>query len=165
MAAEAKYPVTPAIRALRGAGVSFEQHLYDYEEHGGTKRASAELGVDEHCILKTLVMQNEAKNPLIIVMHGDREVATGLLAKAIGAKSVTPCDPKIAEKHTGYQVGGISPFGTRTADIPVYAEKTIFDLPKVYINGGKRGFLVSLSPEVLKTVRQAQPVEAAVPQS
>ena len=157
-----KYPVTPAIRALRDAKISFTPHLYDYEEHGGTSVAARELGVDEHNVLKTLVMQTEARKPLIIVMHGDCEVAVGMLAKAIGAKSVAPCDPATAQKHTGYQVGGISPFGTR-AVLPVYAEAGIFDLPEIYINGGKRGFLVSLSPDALRQVLNAQPVNAAAP--
>lgn len=156
--------MTPAVRVLRAAHVAFLAHLYDYEEHGGTRVAADALGVDEHRVLKTLVMQDDAKKPLIVVMHGDREVAAGLLAKAIGVKSVAPCDLKTAEKITGYQVGGISPFGTRTPNLPVYVEQSIFTLPEIYINGGKRGFLVSLPPETLRIVLHATPVEAAMPQ-
>lgn len=158
-----KYPVTPAIRALRAAGVAFDPCLYDYEEHGGTEVAARELGVDEHAVIKTLVFQTEQKKPLIILMHGDRSVGPGLLAKAIGAKSVTPCDPATAQKVTGYQVGGISPFGTRTTPLPIYVERTILDLEMIYINGGKRGFLVALPPETLNTVLNATPVQAAAP--
>ena len=154
-----KFPVTPAVRVLREAKIPFTPHRYDYEEHGGTKVAARELGVDERIVLKTLVMQTEMKKPLIIVMHGDREVSVGMLAKAIGAKSVAPCDPATAQKHTNYQVGGISPFGTRTI-LPVYAEAGIFDLPEIYINGGKRGFLVSLAPDALRLILNAQPVRA-----
>jgi Uncharacterized conserved protein len=158
-----KYPVTPAVRALRAAGVAFEQHLYDYEEHGGTERASRELGVDEHQVLKTIVFVTDEKKPLLILMHGDREVGPGLLAKAVGAKSVALCDPATAQKHTGYLFGGTSPFGTR-APLPVYAERTIFDLPRLFVNGGKRGFLVSMTPDALRAALPAlTPVEAAAP--
>jgi Cys-tRNA(Pro) deacylase len=163
MAAADKYPVTPAVRVLQAAGIAFAPHLYDYVEKGGTRHSAEALGVDEHAVVKTLVMEDEQKKPLIILMHGDREVATGLLAKAIGAKSVRPCDPTVAQKHTGYQVGGTSPFGTRTPNIPVYAERTLFDLSTLYINGGKRGFLVSLSPDALTTVLNAISVDAAAP--
>jgi Cys-tRNA(Pro) deacylase len=159
MSAE-KYPVTPAVRALRAAGVPFEQHLYDYVEHGGTRHAAAELGVDEHAVIKTIVLQTDRREPLICLMHGDREVGVGRLAKAIGAKSVAPCDPATAQKHTGYLIGGTSPFGTRTP-VPVYAERTIFALSTVYVNGGKRGFLVSLQPDAIRQVIGAQEVEAA----
>ncbi len=157
-----KFPVTPAIRALRDAHIPFAEHLYDYEEHGGTTVAARELGVDEHSVIKTLVMETDTGKPLIILMHGDREVAVGMLAKAIGAKSVSPCDPATAQKRTGYLVGGTSPFGTKNP-LPIYAEATIFDLPEIYINGGKRGFLLSLSPSALTEVLKAQPVTAAVP--
>jgi len=163
MAAPDKYPVTPAVRVLRAAGVEVVPHLYDYVDHGGTGVAAQELGVDEHAVVKTLVFQTDARKPLLVLMHGDREVGPGLLAKAIGAKSVAPCDQKTAEKHTGYQVGGISPFGTRTPNLPVYAEHTLFDLPAIYINGGKRGFLVEIGPEVLRSVLNAEPVAAAAP--
>jgi Cys-tRNA(Pro) deacylase len=158
-----KYPVTPAIRALRAAGVVFEPHLYDYEEHGGTGRASSELGVDEHRVVKTIVMQTEEKKPLLILMHGDREVGPGLLAKAVGAKSVSLCDPATAQKHTGYLFGGTSPFGTRVP-LPVYVQRTILDLPRLFVNGGKRGFLVSLTPDALRAALPGlTAVDAAAP--
>ena len=158
-----KYPVTPAVRALRAAGVAFDQHLYDYEEHGGTERASRELGVDEHGVVKTIVMQTDEKKPLLILMHGDRAVGPGLLAKAIGAKSVTLCDPATAQKHTGYLFGGTSPLGTRVP-LPVYVERTILDLPRLFVNGGKRGFLVSLTPHALRAALPGlTAVDAAAP--
>jgi len=158
-----KYPVTPAVRALRAAGVAFDQHLYDYEEHGGTERASRELGVDEHGVVKTIVMQTDEKKPLLILMHGDRAVGPGLLAKAIGAKSVTLCDPATAQKHTGYLFGGTSPLGTRVS-LPVYVERTILDLPQLFVNGGKRGFLVSLTPHALRAALPGlTAVDAAAP--
>lgn len=163
MSASEKYPVTPAVRALRAAGAEFRPRLYDYVDHGGTRVAAAELGLDEHAVIKTLVFQDEGKRPLLVLMHGDREVGPGLLAKAIGAKSVAPCDQKTAEKVTGYQVGGISPFGTRTPGLPIYAERTLFDLPHLCINGGKRGFLVEIAPDVLTTVLGAREVDAAAP--
>lgn len=141
-----KDPVTAAVRVLRAAGVAFEGHLYDYQEHGGTAHSARMLGVDEHQVIKTLIMEDEDRNPMIVLMHGDREVATGLLARAIGVKRVSPCDPKTAERHSGYQVGGTSPFGTRRA-LPVFCEASIAALPRMYINGGKRGYLVSLSIE------------------
>ncbi|HJQ22769.1 MAG TPA: Cys-tRNA(Pro) deacylase [Blastocatellia bacterium] len=159
---KADYPVTPAVRLLRDRQVSFEPHLYDYQEHGGTARSAAELGVDEHAVVKTLVMETDRREPLLILMHGDREVSTKELARAIGARSVTPCKPDVAQKHTGYMVGGTSPFGTRKP-LPVYAERTIFELPRIYINGGKRGFLVSLDPQVLKAVLPVHEVAAAMP--
>ncbi|GAB4462678.1 MAG: Cys-tRNA(Pro) deacylase [Armatimonadaceae bacterium] len=161
--AKVTYPVTPAIRALRAAGVVFEPHLYDYEEHGGTAVAARELGVDEHAVIKTLVFLADQAKPLLVLMHGDRSVAPGVLAKAIGAKSVQAATPEAAQKVTGYLVGGISPFGTRTAHLPVYAEQTLFDLESIYINGGKRGFLISLAPNVLTDVLAAVPVVAAQP--
>ena len=155
------YPVTPAVRLLREKKAGFEPHLYDYVERGGTRHSAESLGVDEHAVVKTLVMETDAKRPLIVLMHGDREVSTKNLARRLGVKSVHPCDFARAQKHTGYLVGGTSPFGTRTP-LPVYAERTIFDLPKVYINGGKRGFLVSIDPRVLKEVLHAEEVEVAV---
>ena len=154
-------PVTPAVRALREKKVAFEPHLYEYEEHGGTRRSAAELGVDEHSVVKTLVMETEARKPLVVLMHGDREVSTKQLARRLGVKSVRPCDPATAQKHTGYMVGGTSPFGTRTR-LPVYAESTIFGLPRIYINGGKRGFLVSIDPKVLRDVLKVEEVEVAI---
>jgi len=144
--AKDKTPVTPAVRLLRQEQVSFTAHPYDYEEKGGTAISARELGVDEHAVIKTLIMEDDRKNPLIVLMHGDRQVSTKELARVIGARSVTPCAPAVADKHSGYQVGGTSPFGTRKP-MPVYLEETILDLPKIYINGGKRGFLVGLDPQ------------------
>jgi Cys-tRNA(Pro) deacylase len=156
------YPVTPAVRMLRDKQINFEPHLYDYQEHGGTGRSAAELGVDEHSVVKTLVMETDQREPLIILMHGDREVSTKELARAIDAKTVAPCKPDVAQKHTGYMVGGTSPFGTRKS-LTVYVERTIFDLPKIYINGGKRGFLVSIDPQALKAALPVHEVSAAIP--
>jgi Cys-tRNA(Pro) deacylase len=155
------YPITPAVRLLREKKVEFEPHLYDYVEHGGTQHSAESLGVDEHAVVKTLVMETEAKKPLIVLMHGDREVSTKNLARQLGVKSIHPCDFAQAQKHTGYLVGGTSPFGTRI-HMHVYAERTIFELPKIYINGGKRGFLVSIDPKVLKEVLHAEEVEVAI---
>ena len=151
--AKEKSPVTPAVRALRVAGVAFTDHLYAYEEKGGTAVSARELGVDEHCIVKTLIMEDDRKNPLIVIMHGDRQVSTKELARVIGARTVTPCAPETAQKHSGYLVGGTSPFGTRK-EMPVFLEETIPGLPKIYINGGKRGYLVGLDPqEVVRLLR------------
>ena len=136
---------TPAIHFLRRKGVSFREREYRYEERGGTWVSARELGVDEHAMIKTLVMEDEARQPLIVLMHGDCEVSTKHLARQIGRKTVTPCDPGVANKHTGYLVGGTSPFGIRKP-MPVYAERTILDLDRLYINGGRRGFLVEMTP-------------------
>ena len=155
------YPVTPAVRLLREKGVAFAPHLYEYVERGGTRHSAEELGVDEHAVVKTLVMETDAHKPLIVLMHGDREVSTKQLARTLGVKSVHPCDFAQAQKHTGYLVGGTSPFGTR-AHLPVYAERTIFELPVIYINGGKRGFLVSIEPKVLRDVLKVEEVEVAI---
>lgn len=149
-----KTSVTPAVRALRAAGVAFTDHPYAYEEKGGTAVSARELGVDEHCVVKTLVMEDERKNPLIVLMHGDLQVSTKELARIMGAKGVAPCPPDTALKHSGYQVGGTSPFGTRKS-MPVYMEETILALPKIYINGGKRGYLVGLDPR--EAVRLLKP--------
>jgi Cys-tRNA(Pro) deacylase len=140
-----KPPVTPAVRALRDAGVIFTDHLYDYEEKGGTAVSARELGVDEHSVVKTLVMENENKQPMVVLMHGDKQVSTKELARVIGVKGIQPCNPETASRHTGYMVGGTSPFGIRK-QMPVYMEKSILDLPRIYINGGKRGYLVGLAP-------------------
>ncbi len=156
-----KIPVTPAIRALRAAGVAFEEHLYDYEDKGGTKKSAQALGVDEHCVVKTLIMEDEHKHPLVVLMHGDRQVSAQALARQLGRKSIRPCAPEVAEKHSGYQVGGTSPFGRRK-EMPVYAERSLLDLPRIYINGGKRGFLVSLDPDEAVRVLGAQVVDVAV---
>ena len=155
------YPVTPAVRLLRERKVEFEPHLYNYEERGGTKHSAESLGVDEHAVVKTLVMETEARKPLVVLMHGDREVSTKNLARAVGVKSVQPCDPQTAQKHTGYMVGGTSPFGTK-AKLPVYVERTIFELAKIYLNGGKRGFLVSLNPQDLRVLLPVEEVEVAI---
>ncbi|HST52986.1 MAG TPA: Cys-tRNA(Pro) deacylase [Pyrinomonadaceae bacterium] len=155
------YPITPAVRFLREKKVAFEPHLYDYVERGGTHHSAEALGVDEHAVVKTLVMETEAHKPLIVLMHGDREVSTKQLARHLNVKSVHPCDFAQAQKHTGYLVGGTSPFGTR-ARLHVYVERTIFDLPKIYINGGKRGFLVSIDPKVLRDVLPTEEVEVAI---
>lgn len=156
--AGADYPVTPAVRVLRAAGVTIVPRLYDYVEKGGTSRSSAELGVDEHSVVKTLVFETDSKKPLIVLMHGDRQVSTKNLARHLGVKSIQPCKPEVAEKWTGYQVGGTSPFGTRTS-MPVYVERTILGLPRIVINGGKRGFLVEIEPRVLTEVLKPTEVE------
>lgn len=155
--AKDKTPVTPAVRALRAAGISFTDHPYAYEEKGGTAVSSRELGVDEHCVIKTLVMEDDRKQPLIVLMHGDLQVSTKELARLIGARSVEPCKPETAQKHTGYLTGGTSPFGTKK-QLPVYVEETILALPKIYINGGKRGFLVGIVPTDLTHLLQPIPV-------
>jgi len=142
--AKTKDPVTQAVRLLRELGVAFEGHPYSYMEGGGTGQFARELGVDEHLVIKTLIMEDEAKAPMVVLMHGDRSVSTKALAREIGAKSVRPCDPQAADRHSGYQVGGTSPFGTRRA-MPVYCEASISDLDRIYINGGKRGFIVSMT--------------------
>jgi Cys-tRNA(Pro) deacylase len=154
-------PVTTAVRALRDAHVEFTPHFYVYVEHGGTSVASAALGADEHAVIKTLVMQTETRSPCIVLMHGDREVSTKQLARELGVKKVEPCDPATVLRITGYQVGGVSPFGTRTR-IPVYVEAEILQLPRVFINGGKRGFLVEITTDVLTSLLQASPVKVAV---
>lgn len=141
-----KYPVTPAIHALRSGGVEFQPHLYRYEEKGGTTVSSRELGVPEHSVIKTLIMETDAKSPLIVLMHGDKQVSLKELARQMGVKTVSPCKPEVADRHSGYQIGGTSPFGTRKK-MPVYMQKTIADLPKIWINGGARGFLVQIDPK------------------
>jgi Cys-tRNA(Pro) deacylase len=153
---------TPATQYLRKHQVAFDEHPYDYEEHGGTAVSSRALGVPEHEVVKTLVMQDEAARPLLVLMHGDCKVSTKNLARAIGCKSVEPCKPEVANRHTGFLVGGTSPFGTRK-QMPVYVEKSILALPRIYINGGRRGFLVSLAPSELARVLAPQPVEVALP--
>jgi Cys-tRNA(Pro) deacylase len=155
-----KEPVTQAVRALRAAGIPFVGHPYDYLDGGGTAHSARELGVDEHWVVKTLIMADETGKPLIMLQHGDREVATGLLARALGVKRIQPCDPKTADRHSGYQVGGTSPFGTRHP-MPVYAEASIAELPRIYINGGKRGYLVELEPKPALALLQATLVQAA----
>jgi len=155
-------PVTPAIRALRAANVEFTEHLYTYEEHGGTRVSARELGVEEHSVIKTLVMQDERRDPLIVLMHGDMNVSTRNLGRTSGARSIEPCDPAVAQRHTGYQVGGTSPFGTRRT-LPVFMERSILDLNRIYINGGKHGFLVGIAPQVLIDLLHPSLVDVAVP--
>ena len=157
----ADYPVTTAVRQLRASGVEFTPHLYNYVEHGGTRVSSESLGVPEHCVIKTIVLETDQKQPLLVLMHGDLEVSTKQLARAIGVKHVELCAADVAQRHTGYQFGGTSPFGTRKR-LPVYAEKTIFDLTKIHINGGKRGFLVEIDPRELKRVLDVTEVEAGI---
>ncbi|WP_332876259.1 Cys-tRNA(Pro) deacylase [Massilia sp. S19_KUP03_FR1] len=152
---------TPATQFLRKHQAVFADHPYSYEEKGGTSASARALGVDEHIVIKTLVMQDEAARPLIVLMHGDRKVSTKNLARAIGCKSVEPCKPEVAQRHSGYQVGGTSPFGTRKA-LPVYIEASILELETIYINGGRRGYLVALDPRVAAGLVQAKPVQCAL---
>lgn len=146
-----EYPVTLAVRALRAANVSFEPHVFAYQAHGGTRHSAEVLGVDEHRVIKTLIFEDETRAPLCVLMHGDCEVSTKNLARQIGHKRVAPCDPKVAEKHSGYLVGGTSPFGLKKR-MPIYAERTIGVLDRLFINGGARGFLVAISPADLARV-------------
>jgi Cys-tRNA(Pro) deacylase len=157
-----KAPSTNATRLLKQAGIPFVEQLYRYEEHGGTKVCARELDVDEHAVIKTLVMEDEKGAPLIILMHGDRDVSTKELARQIGAKAVQPCKPEVANKHSGYLVGGTSPLGTRKA-MPIHVEATIFALPRIYLNGGSRGFLVGLDPKDLEKVLKVKRVSVAIP--
>jgi len=154
-------PVTNAIRVLREHGVAYTDHPYDYEERGGTAVSARELGVAEHACIKTLVMEDDAKRPMIVLMHGDREVSTKNLARTLGVKSVQPCAPAVADRHSGYQVGGTSPFGTRRR-MPVYMERTIAALDYLYVNGGRRGYLVGMKPDELVRVLQPTLVDVAV---
>jgi Cys-tRNA(Pro) deacylase len=153
--AKDKGTATPAVRILREFNVQFTEHPYKYEEKGGTEVSARELGVDEHTVVKTLIMEDDKKNPMVVLMHGDLEVSTKYLARLLDVKSVRPCAPDVAQKHSGYIVGGTSPFGTRKI-MPVYMEETVLILPKIYINGGKRGYLVGIDPKEL--VRVLKPV-------
>jgi len=161
MAHNVHAPETPATTFLRQNGVSFTEHLYDYVERGGTAESAKQLGVDEHAVVKTLVMQDQDAKPLLILMHGDRQVSLKNFARQLGAKKIDPCKPDVAQRHTGYQVGGTSPFGTRKI-LPVYVERSILALPSIYINGGHRGFLVQIPPGVLTELLHAKPVESAI---
>ncbi|GAB1391099.1 Cys-tRNA(Pro) deacylase [Rubrivivax sp.] len=152
---------TPATQMLRRAGVAFSEHLYDYVDHGGTAESARQLGVPEHEVVKTLVMQDERAQPLIVLMHGDCQVSTKQLARAIGAKSVEPCKPEVAQRHSGYLVGGTSPFGTKKA-MPVYVEESVLALPRILLNGGRRGYLIGIAPSVLQEQLQAQAVSCAL---
>lgn len=156
-----KHPVTMAVRALRAAGVAFEPHLYPYVPRGGTRASSEALGVDEHAVVKTLIFEDDARQPLCVLMHGDREVSAKNLARAIGARSVAPCAPEVADRHSGYQVGGTSPFGLRRA-MPIYMQRTILELPRIYINGGARGFLVAIDSREAERVLSPILVDVAV---
>lgn len=153
---------TPATQWLRQAGIAFSEHPYEYVDHGGTAESARQLGVPEHEVIKTLVMQDDKGQPLVVLMHGDCQVSTKNLARAIGAKSVEPCKPEVAQRHSGYLVGGTSPFGLRR-DMPICVEATVLDLPRILINGGRRGYLVGLSPAVLTTALNARPVHCALP--
>lgn len=157
-------PVTQAVRVLRAANVAFSPHLYDYLERGGTKHSADSLGVNEHAVIKTIVLEDEAKQPLICLQHGDLEVSTKTLARIRGCKTITPCTPETALRHTGYLVGGTSPFGMRNGTrkpLPVYLERSICSLPRIYINGGKRGFLVGIDPSAIVTLLNPTLVNAA----
>ncbi len=155
------YPVTPVIRVLREKQIPFEPRLYPFVEHGGTKHASAFFGVPEHAVIKTLVMETESGHAFLVLMHGDLDVSTKSLAHVLKSKRVSPCDVPTAQKLTGYLVGGISPFGTRK-ELPVYVEKTILSLERIYINGGKRGFLVEIDPRDLRQILDFTVVETGI---
>ncbi|HEY4066181.1 MAG TPA: Cys-tRNA(Pro) deacylase [Burkholderiaceae bacterium] len=152
---------TPATQWLRRQGVSFTEHVYDYVEHGGTAESARQLGVDEHAVVKTLVMQDERAQPLIVLMHGDKQVSTKNLARGIGAKSVEPCKPEVAQRHSGYMVGGTSPFGLKKP-MPVYVEASVLGLERICINGGRRGYLIGIAPAVLTELLGAKPVSCAL---
>ena len=154
-------PETPATRFLRSHGIAHSNHLYAYEEHGGTRVSARELNVDEHAVVKTLIMEDEHARPLIVLMHGDRKVSAKELARQIGCKKVEPCKPEVANRHTGFLVGGTSPFGTKK-QMPLYVEKSILDLPLIYVNGGRRGYLVGVHPHDILRVLQPKVVEAAL---
>jgi Cys-tRNA(Pro) deacylase len=153
---------TPATQWLRSHGVAFTEHLYDYVEHGGTAESAQQLGVDEHAVIKTLVMQDERALPLVVLMHGDKQVSTKNLARAMGIKSVESCKPDVAQRHSGYLIGGTSPFGFKRQGVPVVVEASILELPRICINGGRRGFLVGIEPRVLTDVLGAKPVRCAL---
>jgi len=152
---------TPATQWLRRQGVAFSEHRYDYVEHGGTAESARQLGVDEHAVVKTLVMQDDKAQPLIVLMHGDRQVSTKNLARALGVKSVEPCSVDVAQRHSGYLVGGTSPFGTRKT-LPVCVEASVLALPRLWINGGRRGFLVGIDPAVLRRLPELREVQCAL---
>ena len=156
-----KGPVTPAVRFLREHGVEFTEHFYKYVEHGGTAEGARQLGLDEHLLVKTLVMEDELKRPMIVLMHGDLEVSVKELARVLGVKRVCPCAPETAQKHSGYMVGGTSPFGTRK-EMPVYVEESVHALPRIYINGGKRGYLLGIEPAVLSRLLKAASVTVGI---
>ena len=152
---------TPATVFLKANKVAYTEHEYEYVEHGGTEVSASSLGVPEHDVVKTLVMQDEEAKPLIVLMHGDKKVSTKNLARQAGRKRIEPCKPEVAQRHSGYQVGGTSPFGTKKK-MPVFMERSILDLPKIYINGGRRGFLVGISPQEISRTLNPQLVDAAL---
>jgi Cys-tRNA(Pro) deacylase len=156
-----KHPATAAVRVLREHGVLFTHHPYAYEERGGTEVSARELGVDEHAVVKTLIMEDDRRRPLCVLMHGDRAVSTKNLARLLGVKTIAPCAPAVADRHSGYQVGGTSPFGLRHP-MPVYLERSIAGLPRIYVNGGRRGYLVGIAPADLVRVLLPQLVDVAV---
>jgi Cys-tRNA(Pro) deacylase len=156
-----KYPVTAAVRVLRQHGVAFEPRLYAYEPRGGTRVSARELRVSEHAVIKTLIFEDERKQPLCVLMHGDRDVSAKNLARLLDKKSVAPCAPEVADRHSGYQVGGTSPFGLKRA-MPIYVERSVLELSRIYINGGARGFLVEIAPTVLTSVLGVVPVDVAI---
>jgi len=164
MKPEQRAPETPATQFLRRQGIAHSDHLYSYEEHGGTAVSARELNVPEHSVIKTLVMEDEEAHPLIVLMHGDREVSTKELARQLGVKKISPCTLETAKRHTGYQVGGTSPFGVKKP-LPICMEKSILDLPLVYINGGQRGYLVGVHPHDILKVLKAQVVTVAKTQA
>ena len=153
---------TPATAWLRSHAIAFSEHVYDYVEHGGTAESARQLGVDEHAVVKTLVMQDERVRPLVVLMHGDRQVSTKNLARAIGCKSALPCSAEVAQRHSGYQLGGTSPFGFKREGVPVYVQASVLALPRICINGGRRGFLVGIEPGVLTEQLGATAVDCAL---
>jgi Cys-tRNA(Pro) deacylase len=153
---------TPATQWLRRQGIGFTEHPYDYVEHGGTAESAQQLGVDEHAVVKTLVMQDERAQPLVVLMHGDRQVSTKNLAREIGVKSIEPCKPEVAQRHSGYLIGGTSPFGFKREGVRVLVQRSVLALPRIYINGGRRGFLVGIEPTVLTGPLGATPVDCAL---
>ncbi len=152
---------TPATQFLKGAGVGYTEHEFEYVEHGGTSLSSSALGVPEHQVVKTLVMENEHAEPLLVLMHGDRKVSTKELARAAGMKRITPCKPEVATRHSGYLIGGTSPFGTRKA-MPIYLERSVLALERIYINGGRRGYLLGMDPAELLRVLEPKLVDVAI---
>ena len=154
---------TPATQWLRRQGIAFTEHCYDYIEHGGTPESARQLGLDEHAVVKTLVMQDERARPLVVLMHGDRQVSTKTLARAIGCKSVEPCSAEAAQRASGYQIGGTSPFGFKREGVPVYVQVSVLALPRICINGGRRGYLVGIEPAVLTGPLGAIAVDCALP--
>jgi Cys-tRNA(Pro) deacylase len=156
-----KAPSTPATRLLRERKLPYTEHLYRYQERGGTEASARELGVEEHAVVKTLVMEDDTGAPLIVLQHGDREVSVKALARQLGKRSISPCKPEVAQRHSGYLVGGTSPLGTRKA-MPTYVERTVLDLPTIYVNGGSRGFLVGVAPRALAALLSATSVDAAI---